>query len=849
MDAISGQESGGDYGAENPYSGAYGRFQIMPANWPSWSAEAGIPGAPQTAQNQDRVARYKMQQYYNMTGDWGKVARMWYAGEGSLGYSDEALNRPQADGHPSINQYVNQVLGRLGAAPSGGATNGRASTTSGITGGGSGGNTYGIYNNLNSGSGNNSGRNLLTSGGIFGGIGDIISSAGRSLVGGGGVNTTPQVSETIVDQYMRIYGITRDQALRMLGATGNANDTDHFFDIPPGDQRDFDESVFRDRRDFEYNAGQDAMDREILDAEIKAKAAQQQFDNAMAVGDFQAAQKAAEDRNHWEQVAAQQAQDRINLEGQGQQLDYNLGLGNIAADRYRTDADLALGNARIASDTALGQQRNQTAQFDAETARLNSERDYLLGMANATTDAERAATEERRRQDMVAIANMEGRNQFILGQQGNQVDAFNADTSRQSSMQNYYAALANAANDAARIGIEDLSRLDRNSQFNADQKNQFTLGQQSNQTNQFGMETDRANRMGQLALENNKFIAELANSPRDMFTLYAMQRGVAPDWGTIMAGGTPAQGAALAPADVMNAYTPVTAATTFGAEAAQSQAAQNQNSGYNADSNYFLKNFRDANTATSTLPQFNEQFQAAQGQAGSDYDSSKNPFIGAQPSYQPGTSAPSFNYQAPQASAGQWTGPEAISDFIQPKTDPVAGVKPTYTDTNIGGLQNGVALSGLKPGLNYSTVGGGDRTGSSFSIPAFYDQGMTQRIGPDDVVQGGTGVWTWYGDNLPGGGQPLIKPYNPADAPRLAEGGLTRAQQFITGDDPFSPDGLGENAEMNEPVVAPNGQYLGTRVTPLNPARRPMGKAWNDDTVRMAAGFGLRPANFFAGKR
>ena len=114
MDAISGQESGGDYGAENPDSGAYGRFQIMPANWPSWSAEAGIPGAPQSAANQDRVARFKMQQYYNQTGSWEDVASMWYSGQPR---SEVNLTRRQGENgeYPSIGEYIDHNHWRVGA--------------------------------------------------------------------------------------------------------------------------------------------------------------------------------------------------------------------------------------------------------------------------------------------------------------------------------------------------------------------------------------------------------------------------------------------------------------------------------------------------------------------------------------------------------------------------------------------------------------------------------------------------------------------------------------------------------------------------------------------------------------
>ncbi len=117
MTAISGQESGGNYNAVNGRTGASGRFQIMPGNWPAWSKEAGLgAGAPRTPENQDKVAQFKMQQYYNQYGDWGKVAEAWYGGGGAVNYSPEAKARKQGGGkEPSIDEYRNSILSKMGA--------------------------------------------------------------------------------------------------------------------------------------------------------------------------------------------------------------------------------------------------------------------------------------------------------------------------------------------------------------------------------------------------------------------------------------------------------------------------------------------------------------------------------------------------------------------------------------------------------------------------------------------------------------------------------------------------------------------------------------------------------------
>lgn len=116
MTAISGQESGGNYNAVNGRTGASGRFQIMPGNWPAWSKEAGLgDNAPRTPENQDLVAKFKMQQYYEQFGNWRDVAIAWYGGPGAVGYSDAAKNRKQGGGNePSINEYADHVMRRMG---------------------------------------------------------------------------------------------------------------------------------------------------------------------------------------------------------------------------------------------------------------------------------------------------------------------------------------------------------------------------------------------------------------------------------------------------------------------------------------------------------------------------------------------------------------------------------------------------------------------------------------------------------------------------------------------------------------------------------------------------------------
>jgi hypothetical protein len=115
MNAISQQESGGNYHSVNRDSGAMGKYQIMPGNLPSWSKQAlGHSISRSTFLNspelQEQIARYQMQQYYNKWGPRG-AAIAWYAGPGAV--NSRNLNKSQGN-YPTISGYVSSVLRRLG---------------------------------------------------------------------------------------------------------------------------------------------------------------------------------------------------------------------------------------------------------------------------------------------------------------------------------------------------------------------------------------------------------------------------------------------------------------------------------------------------------------------------------------------------------------------------------------------------------------------------------------------------------------------------------------------------------------------------------------------------------------
>lgn len=123
LNAVAGQESGGNYGARNSSSGAMGKYQIMPANIQGagrgWDYEAlgrdvsvgQFLGSPKI---QEAIAQYKLRSYYQKYGAAG-AAVAWYAGPGAVqGYlrNPNRYTNPQG-AYPSIAAYVQQVLGRM----------------------------------------------------------------------------------------------------------------------------------------------------------------------------------------------------------------------------------------------------------------------------------------------------------------------------------------------------------------------------------------------------------------------------------------------------------------------------------------------------------------------------------------------------------------------------------------------------------------------------------------------------------------------------------------------------------------------------------------------------------------
>ena len=101
MRAIGKVESGGDYYARNDSSGAYGKYQIMPASWRGWAGRyLHDKNAKPTPANQEIVAAAKFRALYAGLGTWRRSAYWWLTGSSrTTGWSSRAT------------RYVLRVMG------------------------------------------------------------------------------------------------------------------------------------------------------------------------------------------------------------------------------------------------------------------------------------------------------------------------------------------------------------------------------------------------------------------------------------------------------------------------------------------------------------------------------------------------------------------------------------------------------------------------------------------------------------------------------------------------------------------------------------------------------------------
>jgi hypothetical protein len=115
-EVTSGQESGGNYHSIGPETRtgdrAYGKYQVMGANVPSWTQEVtGRSMTPaeflQDSDAQEAVYKTKMGQYAQKYGPEG-AARAWFAGEGGMNNPNARAHTPSGTPYgPTVSQYGN----------------------------------------------------------------------------------------------------------------------------------------------------------------------------------------------------------------------------------------------------------------------------------------------------------------------------------------------------------------------------------------------------------------------------------------------------------------------------------------------------------------------------------------------------------------------------------------------------------------------------------------------------------------------------------------------------------------------------------------------------------------------
>mgnify|MGYP003144064390 CR=1 FL=1 len=111
-EAIAEQESGGNYraiGKETGKGKAYGKYQVMDFNIPTWTREVlGRAMTPQEflndSQAQDKVAEVKMQQIFEKHGNLEDVASVWFSGRPIAGNTSKDVTGT------SVPRYVKNVI-------------------------------------------------------------------------------------------------------------------------------------------------------------------------------------------------------------------------------------------------------------------------------------------------------------------------------------------------------------------------------------------------------------------------------------------------------------------------------------------------------------------------------------------------------------------------------------------------------------------------------------------------------------------------------------------------------------------------------------------------------------------
>ena len=129
MEAIRGNESGGDYGASNASgSGCTGAYQFSQGTWDAYAQSAapdyvGVDPASAPPEVQDAVMRAKTEAMYDKYGgNFRLMAVEHYGGEGaadsamSNGYISDSPEYYNGDSYPSMLAYADDIVSRMGKA-------------------------------------------------------------------------------------------------------------------------------------------------------------------------------------------------------------------------------------------------------------------------------------------------------------------------------------------------------------------------------------------------------------------------------------------------------------------------------------------------------------------------------------------------------------------------------------------------------------------------------------------------------------------------------------------------------------------------------------------------------------
>ena len=112
---IAAQETHGDPTATSNDNAHFGKYQFAQSTWDSIARDANRPNLvgvdPRNAsvEDQDYLASVYIKELIDQGYTASQIAGVWYAGEGSLTWSDAARSRQQSNG-PSLNDYTAGVL-------------------------------------------------------------------------------------------------------------------------------------------------------------------------------------------------------------------------------------------------------------------------------------------------------------------------------------------------------------------------------------------------------------------------------------------------------------------------------------------------------------------------------------------------------------------------------------------------------------------------------------------------------------------------------------------------------------------------------------------------------------------